>query len=105
MTAAIDQLTDLIRLTDVPDYFPRRRKGRKISLVTLWRWSRDGCGPARVKFPVRKIGGVAYVSRAELMRFIEKVSGAKCSTVSPATLRQRERAHERATAELDEMLA
>jgi hypothetical protein len=56
-------------------WLPRRRGGKKISLVTFWRWSRRGvCG---VVLPTHYVGSTPTVTERELQQFFTDVAEAK----------------------------
>ena len=69
----IDMQTDsLVHLREVPDLLPRRR-GRKVHLSTVYRWTDRGVGGTKLE--TLKVGGVAYTSQEALARFIAELSG------------------------------
>ncbi|GJM20470.1 MAG: hypothetical protein DHS20C15_03850 [Planctomycetota bacterium] len=92
----IDMQADtLVHLREVPDLLPRRR-GRKVHLSTVYRWTDRGVGGTKLE--TLKVGGVAYTSQEALARFIANLSGETQTTTSHAPSR-----HDlRAARELDE---
>jgi hypothetical protein len=66
---SLDSLTPalpkLIPLHRVLDYIPSSRRGRKLSLATLYRWS------ARGQLPTQKIGGSRYVAVESLLNLMQ----------------------------------
>lgn len=74
MTICISET--LIALTDVPDKLPRRR-GKKISYSTVYRWAQRGVRGKRLE--VVRIGGVLYTSIEATSRFFCEDSPSKPS--------------------------
>jgi hypothetical protein len=104
----------LIRLTDVPKlpWLPARRGGGRLNLCTLWRWAlkglkaRDG---ARIKLQTLRVGETLCTTEGWLRQFFESLTAhdpelANETGPSPVrTLTQRQRAADRAAAELDKI--
>jgi Protein of unknown function (DUF1580) len=61
-----------IPLTQAADELPRRRRGRKTHVSTLFRWSTVGC--KGVVLETIQIGGTRCTSRQALQRFFERLS-------------------------------
>jgi Protein of unknown function (DUF1580) len=69
----IDTTTEsVISLTQAADELPRRRRGRKTHVSTLYRWAAAVC--RGVVLEKTQIGGTMYTSREALQRFFERLS-------------------------------
>ena len=85
----------IISLTEAATTLPRRRRGSKPHVATLYRWALTGC--RGVKLETIQIGGTKCTSREALQRFFERLSNpAKNTTPAEPTT-----AHDRAARELD----
>jgi hypothetical protein len=104
----IDFATEaLLTLAQAADELPRRRRGRKTHVSTLFRWSSVGC--KGIVLDTIQIGGTRCTSREALSRFFAQLStlpagGSRLTTpiVSRSVLRRR-RDSERAAAELESL--
>ena len=56
----------------VPDELPRRRKGRKIHLTTIYRWASTGCRGVVLESTL--CGATRCTSREALNRFFERLT-------------------------------
>jgi hypothetical protein len=69
----IDTIAEVpIPLTKAADDLPRRRRGRKTHVSTLFRWSTAGC--RGVILETIQVGGTRCTSREALQRFFERLS-------------------------------
>jgi hypothetical protein len=69
----IDTMTENpIPLTQAAAELPRRRRGRKGHVSTLYRWATGGC--RGVVLETIQIGGTRCTSREALQRFFERLS-------------------------------
>lgn len=59
-------------LCQAADELPRRRRGRKTHVSTLFRWSSSGC--KGVVLETIQVGGTRCTSREALQRFYERLS-------------------------------
>ncbi len=103
----------LISLADAAGELPRRRRGRKVHVSCLYRWSTVGC--RGVVLESIQVGATRCTSREALQRFFERLSapvhagaiGGSSSQPGPIigrrTLAQRERASAKAGRKLAEM--
>jgi hypothetical protein len=93
----IDLSEPLIPLRDVPHqpFIPRRRKGSKLNVATVWRWAQRGLNGHRLE--TLRCGGVTCTSRAALLDFFRRITGAQREPFSPA---KNQRRQERVEAEL-----
>lgn len=103
----------LISLADAAEELPRRRRGRKVHISCLYRWSTVGC--RGVVLETIQIGATRCTSREALQRFFERLSesrqagaiGGGQSGSSPIvgrrTLAQRQRASAEAGRKLAEL--
>jgi hypothetical protein len=103
----------LISLAVAAGELPRRRRGRKTHVSTLFRWTTIGC--RGVVLESLQCGGTRCTSRAALQRFFERLSapvqagavgGGRPNpgpVVGGRTLAQRERASAKAGRKLAEM--
>ncbi len=99
------QNESLLTLAQAADELPRRRRGRKTHVSTLFRWSTAGC--KGIVLETIQIGGTRCTTREALQRFYERLSqphavgdGCGPSSGSRSTVRRR-RDSERAGAELE----
>lgn len=97
---------ELISLKDVCQLLPRRRRGRKPSFSTVWRWALHGV--RGVKLETLRVGSTLCTSREALQRFFDRLSesdGAAPPQQQPTyrTPAQRQRAVEQAERELEKM--
>lgn len=88
-----------ITLTDATAYIPRRRKGRRTSASTLYRWA--AVGVRGVKLETIQVGGSKCTSLEALQRFFDRLSGCSCST---ATVEQAERTRSERVARADRIM-
>src|SRR4051794_16096172 len=86
----------VVSLAQAADDLPRRRRGRKTHVSTLYRWATVGC--RGVVLETIQVGATRCTSREALQRFFERLSqpvqaGAESRPVSRVrTLAQRQRA-------------
>jgi hypothetical protein len=70
----IDSTTEtLISLTEAAQTVPRRRRGRKTHLSTIYRWATTGVHG--VVLETLQCGGSRVTSREAMQRFFERLSG------------------------------
>src|SRR5579875_1927936 len=62
-------------LARAPDELPRRRRGRKTHVSTVYRWATDGCRGAILE--TIQVGGTRCTSREALQRFFERLSAGR----------------------------
>ena len=89
----------LISLADAAEDLPRRRRGRKTHVSTLFRWTTTGCWG--VVLESLQCGGTRCTSRQALQRFFERLSApVQAGAASERVLKVRTRAQcQRASAE------
>jgi hypothetical protein len=98
-----------ISLIQAARLLPPGRRGRPVSLSCLLRWVLTGAtGPSgeRVRLEAVRLGGRWVTSREALQRFAERLTPALSDTPTPPTPRTptaRQRACERAAAELERL--
>jgi hypothetical protein len=110
----IDSQTEhVISLADAADSLPRRRRGRKTHVSTLYRWATVGC--RGIVLETIQIGGTRCTSKQGLQRFFERLSETRQAgadgggqlqpgpIVGGRTLAQRQRASAEAGRKLAEM--
>jgi hypothetical protein len=102
----------LISLADAAAELPRRRRGRKVHISCLYRWSTAGC--RGVVLESIQVGATRCTSREALQRFFERLSapvhagavGGGLPNLGPSvghrTLAQRQRASAEAGRKLAE---
>jgi len=77
---------DPLPLAEVAELLPRRR-GRKVSRCSLWRWATRGLRPRgggpRVVLQTAKIGGTRYSSAAAVARFAAALDGGRPDGQAP----------------------
>jgi hypothetical protein len=66
-----DCLKSYFPLAEAPDHFPRRR-GKKVSLPSIYRWVGSGCRGVRLRTVV--VGGVRYTSAEALRQFVAEMT-------------------------------
>jgi hypothetical protein len=69
------QSENIITFSQAADELPRRRRGRKTHVSTLFRWSTIGC--RGVVLETLKMGGTRCTSREALQRFFERLSNTR----------------------------
>src|SRR3954470_23880577 len=62
----------LLTLAEAAAELPRRRRGRKTHVSTLYRWSRSGCRGVRLE--TVSLGATRCTSREALRRVVEELS-------------------------------
>jgi len=97
---------ELLTLKQVCEILPRRRRGRKPSFSTVWRWALHGIKGVRLE--TLKCGGTLCTSKEALQRFFTALSesdGSARPEQQPfyRTPAQRQRAVEQAERELGKM--
>jgi hypothetical protein len=107
------QSESVITLGQGADDLPRRRRGRKTHVSTLYRWATTGC--RGVILETIQIGGTRCTSREALQRFFERLSETQQATAvgkdesrrlaGHRTLAQRQRASTEAGRRLAERKA
>lgn len=69
----IDMKTEaVVTFAQAADELPRRRRGRKCSASTLYRWSTIGCRGIRLE--TIQVGGTRCTSREALQRFFDALA-------------------------------
>src|SRR5271157_803864 len=101
----IDSATEeVIPLAQAAAELPRRRRGRKTHLSTLYRWASTGCRGVRLE--TIQIGATRCTSREALQRFFENLSDPDRTGNAPSpqrTATQRQRQSEAAGRQLEEL--
>jgi hypothetical protein len=102
------QSESVITLSQAADELPRRRRGRKTTVSTIYRWATAGC--RGVILETIQIGATRCTSREALQRFFERLSapvhartGSGPIPTGRRTLSQRQRASAEAGRKLAEM--
>ena len=84
---AIDfSVEQVIPLSDAPDHIPRRRRGRKKAVSTVYRWATKGV--KGVILETLQVGGTRCTSLGALQRFFNRLSsegGPKTSSTTSAS--------------------
>ncbi len=96
-----EQIITLTEATRLSCFRPRRR-GRGLSLQTIYRWTLHGC--RGVVLESVQVGGTRVTSVEAIERFVERLSasrGLPGAQSAPRTTGQRERAVARAEQELE----
>jgi hypothetical protein len=65
-------VSEAIPLAEVPNFLPRRRRGRRVHVATLYRWSTVGC--RGIVLETIQIGATRCTSKQALDRFFEKLT-------------------------------
>ena len=96
---AIDISTEaVVTLTEAPHHLPRRRKGKRPAVSTIFRWAQRGVRGVRLE--TTQVGGTKCTSLQALQRFCDRLSSADSPHLHPTPSRRR-RAAERAQRELE----
>lgn len=81
----------ILTLSQACDELPRRRRGQKTHVSTLYRWATVGCRGIRLE--TLQVGGTACTSREALQRFFERLTlaraGVEGQTPPPASISAR----------------
>lgn len=77
---AIGLHEDIISLAEAAKLLPRRRAGKKTSVATIYRWTKDGMRGVHLEFI--QVGGTRCTSQEALQRFFDRLSE---NAVSPGT--------------------
>ena len=95
---AIDISTEaVVTLTEATHHLPRRRRGKRPAVSTLFRWAQKGVRGIRLE--TLQVGGTKCTSIEALQRFFEALTDID-SPPPRRSLSQRRRAAERAEREL-----
>lgn len=101
----IDTATEkILTLAQAAAQLPRRRRGRKTHVSTLYRWSVSGC--RGVVLESIQIGATRATSSEALQRFFERLTGTNPMSegpLRPRSLCQRQRRSEAAARELERL--
>lgn len=65
----------LITLTEATKYVPRRRRGRKVSVSTIYRWA-SRAGHRGVRLETLRVAGSLCTSAEALQRFFDRLTSA-----------------------------
>jgi hypothetical protein len=88
----IDTTTEtVLSLAQAADELPRRRRGRKTHVSTLYRWTQSGCRGVRLEYI--QCGATRCTSREALQRFFERLSGIAPGLPTPPLRRSVARRH------------
>jgi len=89
---------ELLTLREAVTKLPRRRRGRKPHVSTLWRWATRGLRGVRLE--VIRVGGTLCTSREALQRFCEKLTEQQEAARTTSARKSREKGIADAEAEL-----
>jgi hypothetical protein len=70
-TPSPDVLLSLAEAAKLP-WLPRRRRGKRPSIPTLWRWARHGCYGVRLK--TVSVGATLCVRERDLVEFFDALT-------------------------------
>ncbi len=87
----------VVSLTEAAKRLPRRRKGRRPNVATLYRWGHTGC--KGVILETLQVGGTKCTSLEALQRFCERLTKPEMPPAAPAP-QARQAAIDRADREL-----
>ena len=95
-----------ITLAEATRLLPSSHHGKRLSLVTLWRWANRGLltpDGRRVRLEIAKVGKAVLTSREAIERFSAALTGPTCDPPAEAirTPVARKRAAEAARAKLE----
>src|SRR3954467_7068933 len=101
----IDTIAEtLVTFAQAASELPRRRRGRKTHVSTLYRWATVGCRGVRLE--TIQVGATRCTSREALQRFFERLSQGGGAAGSPQPRRstiKRQRQSEEAGRELEKL--
>jgi hypothetical protein len=97
---SIDAATEtLLTLAEAADRLPRRRRGRKLHVSTLYRWTVSGC--RGVILESIQIGATRATSAEALQRFFDRLTQPASSPPLTRSMVRRQRQSEAAARELE----
>ena len=66
---------ELIPLSQVPNlpFIPRRRRGRKLSISSVYRWAKNGVGPNKVRLETVQFAGTKCTTVSRLRDFFHRL--------------------------------
>lgn len=88
----------LISFREAVELLPRRRKGRKVHVATLYRWALHGLRGVRLE--TLQVGGSRATTIEALQRFFRRLEEQPKDGTSPRSFAKRIRDSERAVQEL-----
>ena len=89
---AIDALSEtVVSFTEMTKSLPRRRKGKRPNVATLYRWTTCGCRGVRLESI--QIGGTRCTSHEALQRFFDRLSADRSAPVPAPRVDRRAVAH------------
>jgi hypothetical protein len=91
----------LLTLAEAADQLPRRRRGRKTHVSSLYRWTVSGC--RGVVLESIQVGGTRCTSREALERFFDRLSGIGNAAPAQRSVTRRQRQSEAAEKKLKEL--
>ena len=90
----------VVTLTEATHHLPRRRKGKRPAVSTIFRWAQHGLRGVRLE--TIQVGGTKCTSIEALQRFCERLThGNGSAPESPRSPARRRRAAESAERELE----
>ena len=90
----------VVTLTQATQHLPRRRKGKRPAVSTIFRWAQHGCRGIRLE--TIQVGGSKCTSIEALQRFCERLTQDANPQAEPTrTIARRRRAAEAAVRELE----
>ncbi len=88
---AIDILSEsVLSLTEAASSLPRRRKGKRPDVATLYRWSTVGCRGIRLE--TIQVGGCRCTSKEAMQRFFDALTAQSAGEPIPRPLPRTRRA-------------
>ena len=90
----IDLSTEtVVSLTEATRHLPRRRRGKRPNVATVYRWAQRGCKGVRLE--IVQVGGTKCTSLEALQRFCNRLTEPEATTPLEATAeRSRRRQHD-----------
>ncbi len=89
---------NVFSLTEATEHLPHRRGGRAVHVATLYRWAQRGV--RGVILESLQVGGTKCTSLEALQRFFERLSNPNGTATTIRTPTKRQRAAEKADADL-----
>ncbi|HUT12079.1 MAG TPA: DUF1580 domain-containing protein [Thermoguttaceae bacterium] len=88
----------IVTLSNVPRHLPRRRKGKRPNVATIYHWAQRGC--KGICLETIQVGGTKCTSLEALQRFCDALTPSSAPSTAPPTSRARQRSIAKAEAEL-----
>jgi len=89
---------NVVSLAEATRHLPRRRKGKRPNVATVYRWAQRGC--KGIYLETIQVGGTKCTSLEALQRFCDALTPSSAPSTASPTTRARQRSIAKAEAEL-----